>query len=60
MFAFDMTNELTPFLFGMNALLIASAMAVLGAAVMPTLRTWLTRRPHLTLHRPALAGHASR
>lgn len=51
----DMTRELAPLLYGLNAALVASGLAVLVSAITPRLRSW--ERPRVpTWSRPAMAG----
>jgi hypothetical protein len=56
MFAIDWTTELTPILYGLNAALLVSTLAIIGRSAVGT---WFRslgriRRPRLVLHRPAL------
>jgi hypothetical protein len=54
----DVTVPLAPLLYGVNALLVVSALAILAQPAGRVLRNWLRTRPRLrvAVHRPAL-GH---
>ena len=58
MMPIDMTAELAPLLYGMNALLGISAIALAAKPVARALRDWARTlpRPRLSVGRPAL-GH---
>ncbi len=59
MMVIDMTAELSPLLYGMNALLVMSALALLAEPASRALRNWTRTftRPRLTVGGPAL-GHS--
>lgn len=52
----DMTAELSPILYAMNALLVVSAVALAAEPMARALRKWLRTLPRLriTVERPAL------
>ncbi len=57
MMLMDLTNEFAPVLFGLNALFLVSTALVFGPPAVDALAKAFRRtsRPHLVLHRPALA-----
>jgi len=55
MMLIDMTHDLTPLLFGFNAAMIVSALAIVGGVVSSWFASLRIERPRLVVHRPALA-----
>ena len=55
----DMTAELSPLLYAMNALLVVSALAVAAQPAARALRNWTRtfQPPRIAINRPAL-GHS--
>jgi hypothetical protein len=57
MMLMDLTSEFAPILFGLNALFIVSGALVFAPSIVDAFAKAIRRtsRPHLVLHRPALA-----